>query len=404
MHAAEEEPDEDDRPRKRRPRDDEEEDYDRPRKKKRKQKAGANLSLIFALSGVGALAIVFAVTAWVWPGFLNANAGGGKGPAAGGASSVGLDALLAFAPADTDVVFGVSLVSMRSKAEFMDGFNAGMQQQGLTQAQTIVFKQAEQALICVLPGREPTVVAVVAFASPQDAEQMRVAMKAGAGKSVQGKTLFPLQTAKRNEFMSMPTNKIMVVTTGMPEVQVAQLLEGKGRLPADMATFAKGSGSKFLWGMIKFQGRMKQELAGVDPKDNKQIPSLAAALPVIERSKSATFEIDVAPDFRSVQAKVVMTCANDADAGQMESLAKEIWAGPVQGFFNIVALMPQPQGAALAAVKDDLTKTFKTQKQGASVTITAQITPTTMDAFARVGAKQVGGPGGAKGKGGPRFK
>lgn len=406
IRSEDEESDEDERPRRRRRRDEENVDDDRPRKKKRKKKAGSKLSLILTLSGVGAIAVVFAITAWVWPGFLIAGGGaGGKGGAGGAAApgAVGLDALFAYAPADADVVLGVSLVSMRTKAEFMDGFNAGMQQQGLNQAQSNAFKQMEQALLYVLPGRQPTMVGVVSFAAPQDEEQMRVAMSAGAGKNVQGKTLYPLR-GNIDQFMAMPTNKIMVVAYGLPEADLANLLEGKGRLRADLATFAKASGSKFLWGMIDIQGRMKQELAGLNPKDNKQIPSLAAALPAIERSKNATFEIDFAPDFKSVQAKVVMTCANDADAGQVETLAKEFWTNQVMGFFKMFAMMPQAQGAALAAMKDDLTKTFKTQKQGARVTVTAQLTQTTMEAFARAGGKQAGIPGGAKGKGGPRFK
>ena len=381
-----------------RSRDDDDDDRDmddeddRPRRKKKAKGGGLMLGLIiggaafFLLGG-------FALTAFVWPGFLRSS----------GASSPGAQNLLAFMPGKCDVVMGVNFDGIRKMPggqqvldQFMRGMQMGMQRRNGASAGFVdILRNADQ-MVAGIDSTNENIVLAVRSRTPLDIEKTKQLFGAGPAKTIQGKACYPFEG---DSFITMPNNHLLLVCK-MSEADMASLLSSDGktnRLNPDMQNQVRANENSLMYVVAGMSPKLQQSIKGaalfIPPGKGGKQDDLVALLPLLERSKSVTASIDVVN--KDVMFKASLSCASDADASQCRNSLEKAWneqgKPAIAGLGLLMAF--QKEGKAFTSLTDDLVKTLKFQSQGPMVNVSLQISENTLKELEKLGG-QPGMPGG----------
>jgi hypothetical protein len=368
--------------------DDYEDEEDRPRRKKKAKGGGLMLGLIiggaafFLLGG-------FALTAFVWPGFLRssaASAPGGQNP-------------FAFLPSKSDVVFGLNFEAVLKLPGGSQGFNQGLQamQMGPNAPPPGVAQLLRDAdkMIIGLDSTSQHVVVAVQTKKALDPEKTRQSLQAGPAKTIQGKACYPFAG---DSYFTMPNNRLVLICK-MPENELGALLNSDGktnRLNPDMQNQVRANENSLMYVVAGISPKLQQQINGlgflIPPAKDGKPNELSALVPIVARAKSVTAAMDVAN--KDVRIKASLSCANDADASQLRNALDKAWVEQgkpaLAGLGLIMAF--QKEGKAFTSLTDDLTKTIKFENQGPMVTVSMQISENTLKELEKLG--QGGMPGG----------
>src|SRR5262249_39602954 len=151
-----------------------------------------------------------------------------------------IENLLAFAPANVQGVFGGSTASLRTKPDtlgklifFVSRYSPMITFQEMQLLNTldkdVFFTTGDPP---AAGGRKDVFVAAMTFLDAQDPEKLRQTMGADKGKSVQGKTIYPM-LRKLNEFVAIPTPRMVLLSSGISEGDFVKILDGKSQIPAE---------------------------------------------------------------------------------------------------------------------------------------------------------------------------
>ncbi|HMF16907.1 MAG TPA: hypothetical protein VKE98_06835 [Gemmataceae bacterium] len=366
---------------------DDDDDYDRdmddederPRRKKKAKSGGLMLGLI--IGGAAFLLLGgFALTAFVWPGFLRSSGasapGGGQDP-------------FAFMPARSDIVMGVNADAMFKVPGFRQGFEQGVQMGNpLPPGAIELVRNADRVVIGVDSSSESVVVAILTK-NAVEADKIRQTFQAGPAKTIQGKTCYPLQHGEG--YVTLPNSRLILVCK-MPDNELGALLNSDGktnRLNPDMQNQVRAHENSLLYFLVGMSPKLQQSIKGaalfIPPGKGGKQNDLAALLPLLERCKSVTASMDLIN--KDVQFKASLSCATDADASQCRNSLEKAWNE--QGKPAV-----QKEGKAFTGLTDDLIKTLKFQTQGPMVNVSLQISENTLKELEKLGGPPGMPPGG----------
>jgi hypothetical protein len=339
----------------------------------------------------------FALTAFVWPGFLRS---GGSGP--------GAQNLLAFMPAKSDVVMGINFDAIRKMPggqqgldQFMQGMQMGMQRRNAASAGFVDILRNAEAMVAGIDSTKENIVLAVRSRTPLDIEKTKQPFGAGPAKTIQGKACYPFEG---NSFITMPNNRLLLVCK-MSEADMASLLSSDGktnRLNPEMQNQVRANENSLMYAVVGMNPKLQQEIHKLGflfpPGKGGKQNDLTALVPLVERSKAATAALDFSS--KEVKLKAALTCGNDADAAQLRTALENAWNLQGKPALNLVALAMafQKEGKAFAALMDDLNKSIKFQQQGATVNVSLQVSENTLKELEKVGPAGMPGQGFPPGK------
>jgi hypothetical protein len=368
---------------------DRDDDERRGRRRKKKQKQ-SNTGLIVILSGAGALVLLLIlVGGFVWPGFFKG--GSSKARAAAPVDPFG------FVCDNCEMVFGINLTQFRSKPGFQREFEKALRQsRQLSPAQFDFAKNLDRALVTVANtkgGHEfgrATVVVVLTSATPLDSQKVRQVFNAGPAQEVQGKTIFKINDPNLGArfLMSLPDDKTVVLGV-VSETNFVRLLEGKSKLPPSIQSQANGMAGRLAWTVIDLQAVADQ--AKTVDLGLQMVPGGAQVASALKNAKTLSFFYDVSNEIR---AQLDLNCANEADAEQVETFAKNLWEQ--QGKPHLAALPAmmgnQPGGEVFAKMFNEIGQSFQIERQGLRVSASITISENTVKELEQLQAQGGGDP------------
>jgi hypothetical protein len=343
-------------------RDVDDDDWDDRPVKKRRKKGGA-MAWILAGSGVGLL-LVFALTAFVWPGFL-------RSPST--ATSLEGTDLVALAPADVDFMVGINMAPTRNDPEMarqMDQALTMMAAQGIPPEVGDFVKDAERAMLAgKVAGNTFSLVAAVLTNKPYDAAKLKQLLKLDNSSKVQNWTIYkkPLPGMGVPPLLvCMDDPKVLIIGI-VAEADFVKSLGNLGKDPVigrDMLVRARELERSVSWGIVLNQGKIREGLSQIPPN-----PFLGELPEILKRARMASFGVELLPS-RDQKVSITLDCSNSADAGKVKS--------SVDGFWNIgLAAMANQMPAEGQGLLTDLQNTFKVETRGAQVTASAQVSEKT---------------------------
>ncbi len=204
---------------------------------------------------------------------------------------------------------------------------------------------------------------VLTAAAPLDPEKVRQAFVLGPSQNIQGKDVYKSPPGGQAKVLVTQANdKTLLVTnylnlaSQMPEGEFLKLTEAKGKLSPLMQKQADALGQKTLWAIINLQ-------AG--PKEKPALPQLgpepvpAEVLTALLNAKIASFSVGAA---NGLDLRLEITCANEKDAGQLESFTKNLWEK--EGKPKLLTLPEMPDSAELGPLVGEISQNFKIGSQG----------------------------------------
>lgn len=352
--------------------DEDEEEEERPARR-RKKKGGSKNRLVLILSGVGVLLLLVVAAAFIWPGFLRSTPTKSNQRAVARQTHVaGQKDLLAYVPASTDLVVGADLAFLRNKPEVRQQFENGLRQQGATAEHIEILNSVDRGILA-MGGFGKRVRNVMAFnmLNPVDSEKMRTAFHAGPAQTIEGKavSLIPAPDGKSNDYLAMPQEKTVVVGS-MAQADFVTVLDGNGKLAADMESLVNELRQKSLWAVVNLQAVVKEKAKEVDSLN--MVPEGAQAMPALKNAKLAAFSIDWD---KGAKLQLDILCANEQDASQIESSAKAAWEkyGKPKLSDEATRLTKQPGSEALSLLAFETSTGLHIERQGAKVSATLAV-------------------------------
>ena len=179
------------------------EDEERPRKKKKKAKSGNGMLILICSAAAVLLVGGFALTAFVWPGFLRSSSKtggpGGGGPVAGNElpAGTGNENLLAYIPAKSTLLFGSNYAAVKNNPDQVKWFEMGSKFAPKEDASDVpglvpMILDAEKMVVAADMEKMGGVI-VILTKQPYDRDKTTQSFKAGAPeKTAQGKIIYPL--------------------------------------------------------------------------------------------------------------------------------------------------------------------------------------------------------------------
>lgn len=357
--------------------DDEQEEEDRPRRSKKSKKKGVGLGLVLGSVGGVLVLVLVGVGGFVWPGFFLG--GGGRDTE-----------LVAFLPANPDVVGGVDAKALRARPGFMQQIEELAKQQGnLNSAQLDLIKSADKA---IFGSNSTSNQMVLAFDSPTplEEEKVRQAFGAGAAQVVEGKKLFPKPGAA-NEWLAIPNNKTVVVASMEQTALVQHLQNPQGKLPPTLQESVGRVSQSHYWMAVNLQA-FQNQMQRFRAPPGQGIPGLDDNLfAALQRAQNLTLAINVPPG-QGLKVQVALTCSNDQDAQSVET-----GANTLKGMLPLLGL--GISDATLKTALAEVNQSLKFERQNARVTGTLELSENTVAALEKMQAAQLpflagGGSGG----------
>jgi hypothetical protein len=402
------------------------EDDVRPvRKKGKRKKKQGNMVLLLCCIGGGVAFLVAALvlTAFVWPGFLRSRPAATRPVAVVAAANqpgafpkgTGNEDLLAFAPADCNMVAGGNLSLLQNNPEmaqqFQLGLTAGLQQAGAPAELAAIFGDVERVLLAANTNENgtPKGAIVLGMRTPYEPERTRVLLQADKAETLQDKTYYRLSKLAKGPgpapVVFMPNDRVLVFGAAPPE-QLAGLLNANGVqpvVPADLVAQVRAVDKAMAWGTVQITGEAQQKLAQLKPEDLAAVPDLKVALPALQQLKAASFALERLPT-RKTRLTISATCANASDSQQLNSAVEKVWQKQGKFYLGMAKMMiPAQANKVVTPAIDELVRSLKFICNGPNASVSLEIADATLEALQANAAQlqQMMGQGGVPG--GPGF-
>jgi hypothetical protein len=370
--------------------EDDEEEEERPRKKKKK-KQSSSMPLILGLSGAGALLIIFVVTAFLWPGFLvgGSDSKGPQGPGGpradaqpgGQAAAEGPDNVLAYVPADSAVLAGANVSTLRTLPTFpkdMQQLRTVFAMQGLPPEIADLMNDLDRVVVGVSGNERPHFVAALSTTGAYDEQNIQKVFQTGPGQTIAGRTAYRLKSDP-SSLVAMPSKRVVVVTN-LPEQGLEAILNTRQvTLDNEVQQQVSKVQSSMMWALALNRGAIQQGLQGLNPANMRGLPPGADKLiPYLQRAKSAFATIDM-PGGKSLVMKAGLSCADAKDAQAAGAQLQTLWTQQGKGMLGGARFMfAAPEMEPLVELLNDVERSFKIAQQGSEVTATVQISEKTI--------------------------
>lgn len=341
------------------------------KKKKKKKKAGSKKGMLIALGAGGGVLLLVVFLGFIWPGFFVSSDGGkvAKAPPK------------KFTPqkVSAPVQEAVDIFTMfPENSEFVLGGNGNpqrlgpvLQMSGLNPAQVKLFSQQGHVFMAgSIPaaGAPGPMNIVQSFGSsiPLEAQKIKEAFQAEPPQEVQGRSIYKFKSPgdPQQKYYTLPNDQALIVSS-TSEADFIKVLEGKGKLPADLQAQVAGLKNATLWGAVNLQALFQKKL--FDLNDLTKIPGGMEILPAVSNAKLASFFVLFNKQF---QLQLNLFCANDQDAAVVETFAQKAFEEMVKPQLASIGPTLSLIGVGADPVKaliDDLSNAVQIQKQGSVV-------------------------------------
>ncbi len=328
--------------------------------------------MLIALGAGGGVLLLVVFLGFIWPGFFVSGDGG----------KVAKGAAKKFTPqkVSAPVQEAVDLFTLiPDNCEFVAGGSGNpqrlaslMQMSGMTPEQVRLFSSSGKVFIAgSIPAAGPLgpINIIQAFTSnvPLDAQKVQEAFKAEGPQIVQGKSIYKIKSPgnPRVELLTLPNDQTLIMSP-MPEPEFVKVLEGQGKLPAELREQTSALKDKTLWGVMNLQALLRKNL--FDLNALAMVPGGAEVVPAIKNAKLASFFAEFDKRFH---VQIDLHCANDQDAALVENFAQKAWNEMGKPQVESIGPMLSMAGVGADPVKaliEDITNAVKIQKQGPIVT------------------------------------
>jgi hypothetical protein len=279
---------------------------------------GVLLSLIALLLVVG---LIVLLAAYVWPGFMRLPA---PAPA--------IDDPMSVLPADSNWVIGADLERLRGR-QVLEPILAllvspppGVPVEGMPQSLVNLLRDGDRVLIAgSAPDDPPRMTVAMVTKDPVNIERFKQELKASPSRTLRGFVLYRVEIRNSEAdpkgtlgWLAVPGKHLAVVST-LDEVRFAALLADAERHPAHPAQdLIQEAQADPLWAVLRFDDRMKKAL-------KKTLPGELAQSPALQDARGALVRVDFPEKPESLQAKLDVLCASDADAGALADAGNKYW-------------------------------------------------------------------------------